>query len=98
MPSTMRPKRWCGLLSMRVSACLPSKPMSHGTPVITSNVSSLPEVVGDTALSVDPRDTAAIVEAMSRLLADPDLAAGPGPAGTRTRSRVHLAPECPAYP
>jgi glycosyltransferase involved in cell wall biosynthesis len=47
--------------------------MSHGTPVITSNVSSLPEVVGDAALLVDPKSVDAIREAMARLLTDAAL-------------------------
>ena len=38
--------------------------MACGTPVITSNVSSLPEVAGTAGLLVDPRDESAIAEAM----------------------------------
>lgn len=48
--------------------------MAVGTPVITSNVSSLPEVAGGAALTVDPRSVAAIGAALARVLADPDLA------------------------
>jgi glycosyltransferase involved in cell wall biosynthesis len=44
--------------------------MACGTPVVTSNTTSLPEVVGDAALTVDPTDAAALAEAMSRLLDD----------------------------
>lgn len=44
-----------------------------GTPVITANVSALPEVAGDAALLVDPRDERAIADALLRLLADVDL-------------------------
>jgi len=44
--------------------------MACGTPVITSNTSSLPEVVGDAALLVDPLDTAAIADAIARLFTD----------------------------
>jgi glycosyltransferase involved in cell wall biosynthesis len=47
--------------------------MASGTAVITSNATSLPEVAGDGALLVDPRDTAAIAGAISRLLTDPAL-------------------------
>lgn len=47
--------------------------MACGTPVITSNVSSLPEVAGDAALLVDPYDTNAIANAMTRLLTDASL-------------------------
>ncbi len=45
--------------------------MSRGVPVVTSNRSSLPEVAGDAALLVDPEDTAAIRDALARLLRDP---------------------------
>jgi glycosyltransferase involved in cell wall biosynthesis len=47
--------------------------MACGTPVVCSNVSSLPEVAGDAALLVDPRDTGSIAEAMARVLQDADL-------------------------
>jgi glycosyltransferase involved in cell wall biosynthesis len=47
--------------------------MACGTPVLTSNVSSLPEVAGNAALLVDPLDTEAIAMGMSRLIADVDL-------------------------
>lgn len=47
--------------------------MSFGTPVITSNVSALPEVAGDAALLVDPCSTYAIYEGMLRLLKDSSL-------------------------
>ena len=49
--------------------------MAAGAPVITSNVSSLPEVVGDAAILIDPLDAGAIAEAMGRVLADPALSA-----------------------
>jgi len=42
--------------------------------VITSNVSSLPEVVGDAAILIDPTDPAAIAAAMRRVLTDDTLA------------------------
>ncbi len=44
--------------------------MACGTPVITSNVTSLPEVAGDAALLVDPYDTGAIAAAMRRVTTD----------------------------
>jgi glycosyltransferase involved in cell wall biosynthesis len=47
--------------------------MACGTPVVTSNVSSLPEVVGNAALLVDPLDVAALAEAMQRVLIDAGL-------------------------
>jgi alpha-1,3-rhamnosyl/mannosyltransferase len=45
-----------------------------GTPVITSNISSLPEVAGDAAIMVDPFDTQAISEAMLDIINDEELA------------------------
>ena len=47
--------------------------MACGTPVIASNISSLPEVIGDAALNVDPRDTIGLADAMYRVLTDRDL-------------------------
>ena len=46
---------------------------ASGIPVLTSNVSALPEVAGDAALQVDPRDVEAIREAMLRLSDDSAL-------------------------
>jgi glycosyltransferase involved in cell wall biosynthesis len=51
----------------------PLEAMSSGTPVVTSNVSSLPEVVGDAALLIDPYDSQAIADAMRRVLSEPAL-------------------------
>ena len=51
----------------------PLEAMACGTPVVTSNVSSLPEVTGDAALLVDPTDTNEIADAMKRVLTDPML-------------------------
>jgi len=47
--------------------------MQCGVPVITSDVSSLPEVVGDAGIMVDPLDTSAIAAAMAALLSSADL-------------------------
>jgi glycosyltransferase involved in cell wall biosynthesis len=47
--------------------------LAAGTPVLTSTVSSLPEVAGDAALLVDPADVEAIAEAMGTLLQDDAL-------------------------
>ena len=49
--------------------------MAAGVPIITSNVSSMPEVAGDAALLVDPRSPAEIAAALERLLESPDLRA-----------------------
>jgi glycosyltransferase involved in cell wall biosynthesis len=44
--------------------------MACHTPVITSNISSLPEVVGDAGITVDPYDVDAIATAIGRLVSD----------------------------
>lgn len=49
--------------------------MAAGVPVITSNVSSCPEVAGDAALCIDPYSVPALAGAMQSLLRDPELAA-----------------------
>jgi glycosyltransferase involved in cell wall biosynthesis len=51
----------------------PLEAMACGTPVVTSNNSSLPEVVGDAGLLVDPLDVEALASALDRLLTDPEL-------------------------
>lgn len=48
----------------------PLEAMSCGTAVITSNRGSLPEVVGDGAMLVDPQDADALARAMNALLRD----------------------------
>jgi glycosyltransferase involved in cell wall biosynthesis len=53
----------------------PLEAMSCGAPVICSNRTSLPEVVGDAAISLDPEDTRAMVEAMCNVLMNNDLSA-----------------------
>ena len=51
----------------------PLEAMASGTPVVTSNVSSLPEVVGDAAVLVDPYDAEAIADGIMRVLSDAEL-------------------------
>src|SRR5688572_13724025 len=51
----------------------PLEAMAGGTPVVTSNVSSLPEVAGDAAVLVDPYDPAAIADGIHRVLTDEGL-------------------------
>lgn len=48
----------------------PLEAMACGAPVIASDVSSLPEVVGKAGLTHDPNDTRALTEAMANLLGD----------------------------
>lgn len=49
--------------------------MACGTPVITSNLSSLPEVAGDAAILINPYNTAEITDAMQQLATDAELRA-----------------------
>ena len=51
----------------------PLEAMSCGAPVVCSNRTSLPEVVGDAAITLDPDDTQALVEAMRSVLTDSTL-------------------------
>lgn len=51
----------------------PLEAMSCGAPVVCSNRTSLPEVVGDAALTVDPEDPQALTDAMTRVLKDEQL-------------------------
>jgi glycosyltransferase involved in cell wall biosynthesis len=48
----------------------PLEAMASGTPVVTSNVSSLPEVAGEAALLTDPYDPGAIADGIHRVLTD----------------------------
>jgi glycosyltransferase involved in cell wall biosynthesis len=47
--------------------------LACGTPVLTSNTSSLPEVAGDLCVLVDPADVGSIAAGIERLLSDPAL-------------------------
>jgi glycosyltransferase involved in cell wall biosynthesis len=51
----------------------PLEAMAHGTPVVTSNVSSLPEVVGNAAVLVNPENIFEIMRALHRVLIDKPL-------------------------
>jgi glycosyltransferase involved in cell wall biosynthesis len=48
--------------------------MAAGAPVVASNVSAIPEVVGEAGLLVDPRSPSEIARAIERVLGDRDLA------------------------
>lgn len=61
------PSRWEGF------GIPPLEAMACGTPVISSNSSSLPEVVGDAGLLIDPDDIDGWAEAILRVLRDNDL-------------------------
>ena len=47
--------------------------MACGTPVITSNLASLPEITGDAAILIDPHDTAAITSVMVAIAEDREM-------------------------
>jgi glycosyltransferase involved in cell wall biosynthesis len=47
--------------------------MAAGVPVIASNTSSLPEIVGDAGITIDPLSVDEIVQAVRRLASDRDL-------------------------
>jgi glycosyltransferase involved in cell wall biosynthesis len=51
----------------------PLEAMVHGTPVVTSNTSSLPEVVGNAAVLVNPENVFEIMRALHRVLVDQPL-------------------------
>jgi glycosyltransferase involved in cell wall biosynthesis len=51
----------------------PLEAMANGTPVVTSKISSLPEVVGDAAITVDPYNVDEIADAMKTILTDAAL-------------------------
>jgi glycosyltransferase involved in cell wall biosynthesis len=51
----------------------PLEAMAHGTPVVTSNVSSLPEVVGNAAVLVNPENVFEIMRALHKVLMDQSL-------------------------
>jgi len=75
LPALYRGARMLVLPSFCEGFGLPAlEAMACGTPVVTSNVSALPEVVGDAALLVDPADVVAIADAMERVFTDDALA------------------------
>lgn len=51
----------------------PLEAMSVGTPVVTSSVSSIPEIVGDAALLINPSNITEMAEAIDRITKDKDL-------------------------
>ena len=69
----------------------PLEAMACGTPVVMSNTSSLPELAGDTALLVEPRDASALAAALRRLLADQQAAEAARAAGPRQAARFTWA-------
>jgi len=69
--------------------------LAAGTPLITSNVSSLPEVGGDAAILVDPRSESELRSALLRLLTDSEGRAHAADAGRKIADRFRWE-ECAA--
>jgi glycosyltransferase involved in cell wall biosynthesis len=65
----------------------PLEAMGEGCPVISSSISSLPEVVGDAGLLVDPTSVQQVADAMRAVLEDQELASSLGKLG---RQRADL--------
>jgi glycosyltransferase involved in cell wall biosynthesis len=61
----------------------PAEAMACGTPVIVSNLSSLPEVVGDAGVLVDPKDPPAVANAVAAVLQNAALRASLSDRGLR---------------
>lgn len=61
--------------------------MACGTPVVASNLSSIPEVAGDAALLVEPTDVGAIADALELLLSSPTLRQALSDKGRRQAAR-----------
>jgi glycosyltransferase involved in cell wall biosynthesis len=64
----------------------PLEAMACGVPVVASSASSLPEVIGDAGVLVEPTDTQALAEAMATLLGDSELRLRLGRAGLERAS------------
>lgn len=73
----------------------PLEAMAVGTPVIASNRGSLPEVLGDSALVVDPTDTRALIEALEAVLSKADLRCELAEKG-QARARLYTWDKCAA--
>jgi alpha-1,3-rhamnosyl/mannosyltransferase len=74
-----------GLPPIEAAAC--------GTPVVCSNVASLPEVMADAAVYVDPTSPEAIADGLRRVIEDPVLRESLRRSG-RTRARVFTWERC----
>jgi len=71
---------WYNAADLFVYPCLyagfglpPLEAMACGTPVITSNSTSLPEVVGNAGIMINPRNINELTESMYKVLTDKDL-------------------------
>lgn len=68
--------------------------MACGVPVLTSNVSSLPEVLGEGGVLADPRSESEIAGALSRLLTSPSERTRLGAAGRDRAARCFRWDRC----
>jgi len=68
----------------------PLEAMTCGTPTIVSNTSSLPEVVGEAGLLVEPEDVEAWAAAMNKVLSNADLRAQMRWLGLRQAARFSI--------
>jgi glycosyltransferase involved in cell wall biosynthesis len=69
----------------------PLEAMACGCPVVASNVTAMPEVLGDAALLVDPTSTHALSEAMLQVLRRDELARDLRARGLRQVARYSWA-------
>ncbi len=76
----------------------PLEAMASGTPVVTSNVSSLPEVAGDAAVLVDPYDPESIADGIYQRADRRNPAPRSAPQGPRARPAVFVGAVGPARP
>ncbi|OAB36579.1 hypothetical protein PMSM_06135 [Paenibacillus macquariensis subsp. macquariensis] len=47
--------------------------MACGVPVVSSNTTAIPEIIGDAGILIDPNNPLEIAESIGELLGDPDL-------------------------
>jgi hypothetical protein len=68
----------------------PLEAMARGVPVVASNRASIPEILGDAALLVDPADVTAMAAAITRVLTDRELAENLAASGLRQVKKFSL--------
>jgi len=67
---------------------VPLEAMARGVPVVVADRTSLPEVVGDAGLLVEPDDAAGLADALLRVTSDPDLRRRLRTAGSRRAAEL----------